>query len=715
MGAAKRLAVFALLLTITLSALAAQIPRASGATFTVTNLNDSGPGSLRQAISDANNSPGIDRIEFDPALAGTITLESPLPQITEAVIIDGSTAGGPITLDGSTYSVAQAFTITVWWGGTEITSLRLRGFTEYGIIVSQGLDEVLIQDLEISECAFGGILVIRYGWGSSSFNVRVESSSIRDNGGVGIVIRASGVTVTDSEIYRNGGAGILITVDGVDFSITGPTITGSRIYDNGAEGVLITGEVSGSIIGRDNVIERNRSGGITMASGDAGAPTRNVVESNTIRFNDYQDVVLVGEGVQYNEVVGNYITSDETRISSLGIIVRDGPDYNIIENNIVSNHRFEGIAIIGPETDNNVVRNNRVGAFDENGNPTGAVLDGNGAGILVGNDAAPDVNYPFPVYGSARSGPRQTIIEGNWVLLNRGAGIILIRATDVAASGNIVQENMLWGYYWVGSTGVAVNSDVIGNGLDGFRLEPYYGASASPDPPGPNDDVLPNIVSWSGTNILDNGGYAIRFVDFRRPIRYTPPAQVSGNALGYVGHFWLGYGQVLDESSNPVSGRTIELLRNDGDGVADYVWGASDAQGRYGPLGFNYNDISTWELIIEYEMDEDGGTRFYNPYRFRLDGADRDEIYFWDGRYPDPPDESGGAIESPLDTGVYRYQFVLLEVRLPRLVGGEIEQARPVEAGGRLSGDSRNPALFAVLVSLALAATLALLFMMRRG
>jgi putative AlgH/UPF0301 family transcriptional regulator len=42
----------------------------AAATFTVTSLADSGAGSLRQAILDANSSAGEDRIQF--AVAGTI-------------------------------------------------------------------------------------------------------------------------------------------------------------------------------------------------------------------------------------------------------------------------------------------------------------------------------------------------------------------------------------------------------------------------------------------------------------------------------------------------------------------------------------------------------------------------------------------------------------------------------------------------------------------
>src|SRR5436190_20708928 len=53
---------------------------APAATFTVTSQEDSGPGSLRQAISDAAGTAGRDTIAFN--LAGAtpeITLQTPLP------------------------------------------------------------------------------------------------------------------------------------------------------------------------------------------------------------------------------------------------------------------------------------------------------------------------------------------------------------------------------------------------------------------------------------------------------------------------------------------------------------------------------------------------------------------------------------------------------------------------------------------------------------
>ena len=63
---------------------------ATAATFTVTNLADSGPGSLRQAVLDANASLGADQVFFTPGLNGTIALTS-----GEIVIADSLTVTGP--------------------------------------------------------------------------------------------------------------------------------------------------------------------------------------------------------------------------------------------------------------------------------------------------------------------------------------------------------------------------------------------------------------------------------------------------------------------------------------------------------------------------------------------------------------------------------------------------------------------------------------------
>lgn len=58
-------------------------------TFTVLNTNDSGPGSLLQAIIDANSNPDASTINFDAGVTGTIELLTVLPTISQSVTING--------------------------------------------------------------------------------------------------------------------------------------------------------------------------------------------------------------------------------------------------------------------------------------------------------------------------------------------------------------------------------------------------------------------------------------------------------------------------------------------------------------------------------------------------------------------------------------------------------------------------------------------------
>lgn len=90
----------------------------------VDNLNDSGSGSLRQAVLDANGNPGADVITFAPALSGTIHLTSQIA-ITDAVDIQGP--GAPqLAVD----STARIFDITA--GPVTISGLTLTGASASG-------------------------------------------------------------------------------------------------------------------------------------------------------------------------------------------------------------------------------------------------------------------------------------------------------------------------------------------------------------------------------------------------------------------------------------------------------------------------------------------------------------------------------------------------------------------------------------------------------
>lgn len=77
--------------------------RAMLSAYTVTNLNDSGSGSLRGAIATANAHPGADVIRFSPNLAGTIVLSGGQMEITGVLDIDGP-GMSRITINGNNAS-----------------------------------------------------------------------------------------------------------------------------------------------------------------------------------------------------------------------------------------------------------------------------------------------------------------------------------------------------------------------------------------------------------------------------------------------------------------------------------------------------------------------------------------------------------------------------------------------------------------------------------
>jgi hypothetical protein len=77
-----------------------QSAEAPGPSLVVTNLNDSGAGSLRQAILTADADNQTQTIGFAPGLTGTINLASPLPALTANTCIAGP--GAPVlTVDGN--------------------------------------------------------------------------------------------------------------------------------------------------------------------------------------------------------------------------------------------------------------------------------------------------------------------------------------------------------------------------------------------------------------------------------------------------------------------------------------------------------------------------------------------------------------------------------------------------------------------------------------
>ncbi len=124
-----------------------QSKSAAATTFTVSNAQDSGPGSLRQAILDANANAGADVINFSiGSFQQTIVLASALPVITDPVTIDATTqpgfVGKPlIEVQPDRTLVFDGFKIT--GGNSVLRGLVINRFRGHAIILETGGGNVI--------------------------------------------------------------------------------------------------------------------------------------------------------------------------------------------------------------------------------------------------------------------------------------------------------------------------------------------------------------------------------------------------------------------------------------------------------------------------------------------------------------------------------------------------------------------------------------------
>src|SRR5262245_31065354 len=116
------------------------------ATFTVTSPNDSGAGSLRGAISDANADGAHDTIAFNIAGSGphTIAVSSPLPAITSQATIDGYTQTG-----------ALVNTLPIGQGLNTVLKVVVNGAAATGACFTISASDVIIKGLVIHNCDVG--------------------------------------------------------------------------------------------------------------------------------------------------------------------------------------------------------------------------------------------------------------------------------------------------------------------------------------------------------------------------------------------------------------------------------------------------------------------------------------------------------------------------------------------------------------------------------
>ena len=215
-------------------------------TITVTSTADSGPGTLRQALLDAVNGDTItfDPTVFPPDAPATITLTSPLPDITQGnLTIDASDAG--VILDGSGLGSGNGFLITS--DGNVIQGLQILYFPAHGVQIGNGASYNLIG----GDTAGERNLIS----GNVDNGVYIEGSGTTSNTVSGNYI---GTDVNGTAAIPNANTGVYIS-DGASYNLIGGDTTGERnlISGNGGNGVHIESDgtmsntVRGNYIGLD--------------------------------------------------------------------------------------------------------------------------------------------------------------------------------------------------------------------------------------------------------------------------------------------------------------------------------------------------------------------------------------------------------------------------------------------------------------------------------
>jgi hypothetical protein len=275
--------------------------------FTVTNTNDSGNGSLRQAIEDANASKGKDTIKFNIGGGSgvkTILPASDLPDITDPVVIDGysqpgsrlnSRASGPIDalilielsgLNGGSDG------LNIRASNVVVRGLAINRFGFSGISIESGTGNRIEGNFLGTDAS--GVL----DRGNRFFGVTLDGGAKNTVGGTtpGARNLISGNNGTAVEISDNGKGG-----NKVQGNLMGTQKDGSSIIGGAQEGVFIdapNNQIGGVEPGAGNVIAHNFQDGVSIESDNN---TGNRILGNSIFENGDEGIDLAGNGRTLND------------------------------------------------------------------------------------------------------------------------------------------------------------------------------------------------------------------------------------------------------------------------------------------------------------------------------------------------------------------------------------------------------------------------------
>jgi titin len=397
-------------------------------TYLVTNTNDSGAGSLRQAILDANANPGRDTIAFNIGGGGvrSIALASPLPTITDPVVLDATSqpgfAGNPmIELNGAAAgTAAEGLWLTA--GNSVIRGLVINRFGDRGILVQNGGGNVIAGNYIGTDLSGrtalpngSGIDIITSNNNIVGGTTGGDRNLVSGNRGAGVslytgsshnLVEGNSIGTDVSATFSVGnGYGVGVYGTGTSANTIGGTGAGAGnlISGNGSnglgDGISIFQNATATLV-QGNRIGIDASG--THALGNAGSgvgisSSGNVIggsqsSSNVVSGNHSYGVALLS-GATGNVIASNAIGTDVTIRSAVpngfaGVGVTGGANGNVIggtspgTGNFISGNNTYGVVLFGAGTTHNQVQGNFIGV--DNTGQTALGNTGYGIGITAG-------------------------------------------------------------------------------------------------------------------------------------------------------------------------------------------------------------------------------------------------------------------------------------------------------------------------------------------
>ncbi len=435
-------------------------------TYTVINTDDSGAGSLRQAITDANSHVGPDTIKFNipENVAGqetwTIQPTTGLPLLTDddtfidgtsqAVFIGGdpNSQGPEIVVNGSLLIPGADYGFFIHSSKNQLRALVINQFAKYQVHIEGDSNQV-------AGCFLGPDASGHHRLENNARGIYLVCSSHNLIGGLDEDDRnvisgnnSTGISMTSESSYnRIVGSFIGINSSGTDtlsnlqgigigyasrYNTIGP---GNVISGNRNNGITIEGTDSDSNIVIGNFIGTDPGGSIDWGNGDRGIRIYMSATCNVIGGSSLEDRNIIsgngGEGIYMdtdsNSVIGNFIGTDITGSYAIankftGIRLAWGACSNMIggtgegECNLVSGNQYDGIEIVGATSDNNQIAGNIIGADIE--------------GLTAIQNGMWGINI-----GSAKN---NKVGPGNLIAFNGEDGIIV---WDEGALGNTITRN----------------------------------------------------------------------------------------------------------------------------------------------------------------------------------------------------------------------------------------------------------------------------------